>query len=182
MSGWRNAFAALAVLGGLASLVAVPAAVGSVLPDEGPLPAGEFLDIGYGVSLRPPPGARLALEPSRPGAGDVELRVGALVLRLRAVEVRGSRDAFTDHARHKFSRDDDLTPGPPERVSTAAGVSGQRGSLRAANGGRGGCYAIFVAEQAGLVAVVTPVADCTGVPAELWSAVTSLRFERVETW
>lgn len=182
MSGWRNGLAALAVLGGLAALVAVPAAVDSTLPDEGPLPRGEFLEIGYGVSLRPPSGARLVLGPSRPGAGEIELRSGGLTLRLTAVEVRGSADAFRGHARHKFTRDDELTPGPPQQVRTAAGVTGERGTLTPAAGGRRGCYAMFVAESAGLTAVVRPVADCESVPPDLWSAVASVRFEPAETW
>ena len=78
----RNAAAAAAVLLGLGALVAVPAAIQAALPDERPLPAGERLDVGYGVSVRPPAGARLRLNDSRPGAGEVVLLAGGLSVRL----------------------------------------------------------------------------------------------------
>lgn len=182
-SGWRNAVAAIGVVVGLAALVGVPAAVDAVLPEEGPLPPGDRLDVGYGVSLRPPPGARLELGTSRPGMGEVALRSGGMTLRVTAVEVRERPADFVAHARRKFSRDEGLNPGQPEEVSTAAGVPGQRGDLRAAAPtGEAGCYGIFTADEAGAVAVISAVDGCAAVPADLWAAVASLTFEPAEEW
>jgi hypothetical protein len=179
-SGLRNAAAAVAVLAGLVALVVVPAVVGRWLPEEGPLPPGRRLDIGYGASLRPPPGARLALGPSRPGMGEVELRAGGLTVRFTAVAAREvDVAAFTAHARRKLSRDQGFRPGAPEQTSTETGVRGERGPLAPTGDDRAGCYAIFVAEDAGVVAVITPVADCGAVPPEMWSVVRSLTFEPV---
>ncbi|HEU4423423.1 MAG TPA: hypothetical protein VFR67_12905 [Pilimelia sp.] len=176
-SGFRNAAAAVAVLAALVALVVVPAVVGQWLPEEGPLPGGPRLDIGYGASLHPPPGARLALVPSRPGAGEVELRVGGLTARFTAVQTGdASLAGFTAHARHKLSRDEGLRAGAPEPASTDAGVRGERGTVDD-DGGLTGCYAIFMAEDAGVVALITPVASCEVVPPPVWSAVRSLTFE-----
>ena len=183
-AGLRNAAAAVGVLGALAALVVVPALVGLSLPDEGPLPPGPRLDVGYGVTLRPPPGARLGLAESRPGAGGVELRAGSFTARFTAVEA-GDVDpaAFAAHARRKLDRDEGFRPGPPEPVSTEAGVTGERGPLASTrDGDLSGCYAIFVERDAGVVAVITPVADCDAVPPDLWSAVHSLTFEPIGNW
>jgi hypothetical protein len=182
-SGWRNARAALGVFGVLVLLVAVPAAVSQALPGEAPVPAGERLAVGYGVSLRPPPGARHVVGASRPGGGEVELRAGDVSVRVTAVEVRGPARAFAAHARHKFSRDDRLRAATPERYSTDAGVSGERGALTPVDpDGRPGCYAIFVAEGAGVVVRITPVAGCAAVPPEVSSAVRSLTFDPAGVW
>ena len=183
-AGLRNAAAAVGVLGALAALVIVPAVVGLSLPDEGPLPAGRRLDVGYGVTLRPPPGARLGLAESRPGAGGVELRAGRFTARFTAVEARDvDRAGFVAHARRKLARDEGFRPGSPEPVSTEAGVPGERGTLEPDHDDdRSGCYAIFVERDAGVVAIITPVADCDAVPPEVWSAVRSLTFEPIGNW
>jgi hypothetical protein len=112
--------------------------------------------------------------PSRPGGGEVELLVGELSVHLRAVEVRGPADAFAAHARHKLARDEQLRPGPPQQVETAAGVVGEQGAL---SGSRQGCYATFVSGSVGLVVTMTPVAGCGAVPSEVASALRSLTFD-----
>jgi hypothetical protein len=179
----RNAVAALAVLVGLGAWVAAPGVVQALLPDEGPLPAGDRLDIGYGVSLRPPAGARLDLGASRPGTGEVVLLAGRLRMAVTAVEVPERPAAFVAHARRKFSRDEGQRPGRPEPVRTDAGVTGERGDLRPDGGalaGEPGCYGVFAAEEAGVVVSITPVAGCAAVPEPVWAAVTSIDFEPVE--
>jgi hypothetical protein len=175
----RNAVAAVAVLLGLGALVAVPAAIQAGLPDEGPLPAVERLDVGFGVTLRPPADARLELAGSRPGAGEVVLLTRGLRLKLTAVEVPERPADFVSHTRHKFSRDDGLRAGPPQPARTGAGVDGERGDLRpdGALAGRPGCYGVFVAESVGAVAVISPVAGCAEVPTEVWASVASIEFE-----
>jgi hypothetical protein len=185
VSGWRNAWGAVGVLAGLGALVAVPAAVDAALPDEGPVPPGERLDVGFGVSIRPPAGARLDLDTSRPGTGDVVLLVRDLRLSVRAVEVRTRPADFVAHSRDKFSRDEGLRAGEPAAVRTASGVAGQRADLSVedgALGGQSGCAGIFTAEKAGAVVVVSPVDGCAAVPPDVWAVVESVTFEPVEQW
>lgn len=182
-SAWRNAMAAGAVLAVLGALVAVPAVIDAVLPDEGPVPPGDRLDVGYGVSLRPPAGARLDLGSSRPGNGDVVLLSDGVRLALTAVEVRERPADYTAHTRHKLNRDEGRSVGPAVPVQTGAGVRGQRADLGAGEwGGDPGCAAIFAAEDAGVLAVISPVSGCAAVPADLWAAVVSLTFEPLEQW
>lgn len=207
-SAWRNAMAAVGVLIGLGALVAVPAVVDAALPDDGSLPAGDRLEVGYGVALRPPPGARLDLGVSRPGTGEVALLVGGHRLAVTAVEVRERPADFVSHTLEKFGREA-LRPGPPTEAWTTAGVRGQRADLRVEDdfpGVRPGCAAIFtgpveIADSAagsdpaggwtalaaegtvaGAVLVISPVSGCVAVPAELWASVTSVTFEPVDRW
>jgi hypothetical protein len=173
----------VALLLGLVGMVVVPGVLTAVLPDTGPLP-GDRLDIGYGASLRPPDGGRLELSGSRPGTGEVTVVVGSHRLKLTAVEVPERPGDFARHTRRKFSRDEGLRPGPPQEVRTDAGVRGERGDLRPADswGGESGCYALFAAESAGAVAVISGVDGCAAVPQPLWASVTSMTFEPVEQW
>lgn len=177
-TGWRNAFGALAVLGGLVLLVVVPAVVATRFPDEQAPPPGR-LDVGYGVTLRPPEGARLDVGPSRPGSGEIRLRVGGVVVWLQAAEVRGSRSRYAAHARHKLARDGQLLPGPAGPATTAAGVRGEQGALLGGQRRSSGCYAIFSARSAGVVIAVTRVPDCERMPEPVRDAVASVTFDEV---
>jgi hypothetical protein len=185
----RNASAAVALVVGLCAVVGVPAAIAAALPDDEPMPPGERLDVGLGVSMLPPPDARLDLDEARPGSGLVAFRSGPVTVTVTAVYVRDRPGEFVAHTRHKFSRDEDLTPGPaaPWRLA-AGGVVGERGDLRAADGSftvdelgnRPGCYALAVVEQLAAVVTMTPVAGCAAVPPEIWTAAGSLTFEPEE--
>lgn len=175
---WRNAVAALGVLGGLAVLIAAPAVISSRLPDEQVVPAGRRLAVGDGVTVLPPPGARLGVGPSRPGSGDIELHVAAAVMTLHTAEVRGSRRGYTAHARHKLSRDDGLLLGAAGAATTSDGVPGEQGALRGGGADGRGCYAIFSARTAGVVIVVTgvPTAGCEQLPEPIRRALVSVQF------
>ena len=114
-TGWKNAGYALLLLGGLAALVAVPALAALPLPREGPPMSTERLDIGFGATIVPPPGARLDLADSRPGTGEVLLRADGARIRLSARQFRGDAGPFVAHMRHKLRRDEWLEPvGAPE--------------------------------------------------------------------
>lgn len=182
MGPGQNAVAALALLAGLGATVAVPAVLSVVLPGESPVPSTARLDVGYGVSLVPPPGARLRLDDSRPGAGNVAFRVGTATVTVYAVPVPERPAAFVAHTRHRFSRDEGLRSGPAVPVRLAGGVLAERRDLAAdpESFGEPGCYAVAVAEQVGVVAVVSPVAGCAAVPADLWAAVTSITVDPQE--
>lgn len=177
--------ASIGLVAGLVAIVAVPAVLSAALPGERPVRTGDRLDVGFGVSVRPPPDARHDAAKSRPGSGEVLLRFGGLRLRLRAAAVRERPGDFLRHARAKLARDEGLRVGPAAPVRTAAGVPGERADLSVENevfGEKPGCYAGFTAESAGVVAVITPVASCAEVPPSVWQAVTDLRFSRPEQW
>lgn len=183
-AGWRNALAAIGVVAFLAALIVVPAGVDAVLPEDGPLPSGE-LDVGHGVSLRPPPGARLDLAASRPGTGEVLLLARRLRVAVTAVQVRERPADYVAHARRKLRRDGGFRVGEPVSVRTATGVPGERSDLLVGRGGhrgRPGCAGIFTGEKAGAVVVISPVEGCAAVPADVWKSVTSLTFSAVDTW
>jgi hypothetical protein len=181
-TGWKNAGYALLLLGGLIALVAVPALVALPLPREGPPLSNGRADIGFGATIAPPPGARLDLGDSRPGSGDVMLRVGGVRLRLTAREFRGDPAPFTEHVRRKLNRDEALRPaGAPEPVRTTSGVSGERGSLLGDNGVDPGCYAVLTARSIGIVVLATPATSCADLPAPVWAAVTSIEVDPAGT-
>jgi hypothetical protein len=183
ISAGRNAVAAVAVLVGLGALVAVPAAVDAALPETAPVPPGR-LEIGYGVSIDPPVGARLDAGSSRPGTGEIVLLVDDHTVRVTAVEVRARPAAFVAHARRKFARDEGMQPGPARRAHTPAGISGQWADLAAGDepsSGEPGCSGIFTAESTGVVVVVSPVDGCEDIPWRISAAVTHMTFEPDES-
>lgn len=184
MSPVRNAAAAVALLAGLGATIGVPAALGSGLPDDGPVPLTDGrLDVGSGVTLTPPPGARLRLDDSRPGGDEVVLTTGGTTITVRTVLVPHRPRDFVAHTRHKFQRDDGLLAGPVEPWRLAGGVLGERGDLRVVDrfaDGRPGCYGIAVAEGVGVVAVVSPVDGCRAVPDATRAALDTLTFEPQE--
>ncbi|MEV6602015.1 hypothetical protein AB0M36_34965 [Actinoplanes sp. NPDC051346] len=180
MGPGRNALAAVGLLVGLGAMVAVPAVPAVLLPDEGPaLPAGR-LEVGYGVALTVPHGARLHLGDSRPGGGGVTFRTGSTTVTVSAIPVPERPEDFIAHTRRKFVRDEGQTPGPAQPWHLGSGVTGERADLFAGDGataGEPGCYGAAVSEGIGAVVVFSPVAGCTAVPAEIWTAVASMTFE-----
>lgn len=181
-AGWRNAIAAIGLVLALAAVVGGPAAVDSALPALRPVPVDD-LYVGFGVSLRPPPGSQHDAGSSRPGSGTVELRTGGLTVRVTSAYVRERPADYLRHARRKLDRDDGLRVQDTEPARTAAGVPGERGAVRPTDAdGEAGCYAAFTAELAGVTVLITPVTDCAAVPAPVWAVVSSLTFDREPAW
>lgn len=174
-----NALAAVGLLVGLGAVIGVPAAISAALPDEEPLPPGERLDVGSGVTLIPPPDARQLIDDSRPGGDEVSLVLDGITVTIKSVEVPERTADFIAHTRRKFSRDDSLTPGPAAPWRLASGVLGERGDLRDEHDLDidPGCYGIAVAEQLAAVVTISPVAGCAAVPATIWTAADSLTFD-----
>ncbi|WBB82063.1 hypothetical protein O7606_12260 [Micromonospora sp. WMMD882] len=171
-SRWRDLGVALGVLTGLGALTVVPAIVSAGLPTEGP-PLTRPVDVGHGVRIDPPPGARLDVTDSRPGAGEVVLRTAdGLRIRLTAVAYQGDPEPFTAHARHRLARDELLRPaGRPEPLR-AAGLRGEWGPL---TGEQPACYAVLTGPEVAVTALVTPVDGCAELPAPVRAALTGLR-------
>ncbi|MFI5497045.1 hypothetical protein [Actinoplanes sp. NPDC051859] len=176
MGPGRNALAAVGLLVGLGLTVALPGIPAALLPEEGPALPGGRIDIGDGVALTLPAGARLDLGDARPGSGDVTFRTGAVTVKVATSAVPDRPAEFIAHARHKLDRDEDLRPGPAEPWPTTAGVQGERGDLAPA-----GCYFAAVAEGAGVV-VTMPDTGCGSAPPEVWSAISSITFEEAAKW
>lgn len=180
VTGWKNAGWAVLLLVGLAALAGVPALLAIPLPSEGAPLSDERVDIGFGATIAPPPGARLDLSESRPGTGAVTLLAGGVRLRLSAQQFRGDVGPYVAHVRHKLDRDEWLRPvGDPERVTTTSGVPGERGSLRGDDSVDvdPGCYAVLTERSIGVVVLATPVANCAELPAPVWAAVTSIEID-----
>lgn len=173
-SRWRDVGIGLGVLAGLGALAVVPAVVSTALPSQGP-PLTRPVDVGYGVRVDPPPGARLDVADSRPGSGEVVLRTGdGLRIRLTAVAYQGDPAPFTAHARHRLARDELLRPaGRPEPLR-AAGLRGEWGPVR---GSAPACYAVLTGPEVAVTALVTPARDCAALPAPVRAALTGLRLD-----
>ncbi len=178
VTGWRNAGYGLLVIGGLIAMVVFPGLVSAALPAVGPPLRTARLDIGYGVTIEPPPGARLDLAGSRPGAGDVLMLAEGMRLKLTAQQFRGPVGRYLAHVRRKLRRDESLRPvGPREVIRTSGGVVGERGSLIPETGsgaGEAGCYAVLTADGVGLLVLVTPVPSCAELPAPVRDAIDSV--------
>lgn len=160
-------------------MVAVPVVFSTTLPAEGP-PLTRPVTVGYGVRVEPPPGARLDLADSRPGAGEVVLRTpDGLRIRLTAVPYRGDPEPFVAHARHRLARDELLRPaGRPEPLQ-ATGLRGEWGALTGEEPGHDpGCYAVLTGAEVAVTVLATPADDCAALPAPVRAALASLRVEK----
>lgn len=175
-TGWRNGLYGLAILVGLAALVVAPALVSATLPRQGP-PLSGRVEIGYGASITAPPGSRLDLVESRPGAGEIVLLVDDLRLRLTAQSFRGDPAPFVRHARHRIARDEWLRPdGPPSPLETPTGLRGEWGSLVSVGSHDGpSCYAVLTSGGVGVTALVTPTVGCASLPPPVRAALVSVR-------
>lgn len=173
--GWLNAVVTVSVLGGLLALIVVPALVGIALPDEESIAPQRRIEIGSGVSLLPPAGARMVTS-SQPGLGEVVLRAEGLTLQLTAVEARGAATRYFRHARRKLARYGTYRPEPPTAVRTTSGVPGEEGRLAPSVEKRPGCYALFADGKAALTVVISPVEECSELPAPIRQAILSVTF------
>lgn len=177
--GWRNAGYGLAVLCGLGVLAVGPWLVTIALPETGP-PLNGPVQVGSGVSFDPPPGSRYDLADSRPGDGEVLLRLdGRLRIRVKTQDYQGEFAPYAAHAWHKLDRDQGLRRiGPTKPLTTSGGLRGEWGSLRGADPDpETGCYAVFAGDSTGVAVLVTGVRDCDELPPAVRTALDSLREE-----
>ncbi len=134
----------VATLGGLA--FGLPA-LNHSLPADRSVPSDRPYDVGGGVSVVPPPGARIDLSETRPADDD-----GTVLFRLGPVRYLISVQSFDGTLRSALDRLRGRITGTPGyqvtgtelAVATEGGLEGLQGGY--SGPGRGGRYAVFVAD------------------------------------
>lgn len=148
--------AALVLASILAALAFGLPALDRALPAERPITSGAPYRVAAGVTVVPPPGARLDVAGTRPGdkRGTVLFRIGRVRYAIEVEPFAGDltaaavrlRQHITDTSGHQVSATQ-LT------VSTAGGLAGLQGGYTA--GDRDGRYAVFVAHGLTIEVMVT---------------------------
>jgi len=169
--GWSTGI--LAVIGALAfGLPAVHAA----LPAARPVPDGRPYPLGNGVTVVPPPGARLDVTTSVPGRTLLVLGGVRYLLVVEAFD--GTLDEATGQLRQKITANRGYqVTGPETGTATHQGVPGRQGGYTSP--GRDGRYAVYLAAGTG-VQITLAGADLelrSNLPA-LTDSIASLAFQR----
>ena len=167
--GWSAGI--LVVIGSLA--IGLPA-VNAALPVARPVPVDQPFPLGNGVTVVPPPGARLDVTTSVPGR--TLLVLGGVRYLLVVEPFDGTLDEATGQLRQKITANRGYqVTGPEATTATRQGVVGRLGGYTSP--GRDGRYAVFLAR--GLAVQVTIAgADLELRPAlpTLTTSVSSLEF------
>jgi hypothetical protein len=135
----------VATLGGLS--FGLPA-LNHALPADRAVPTDRPYDIGGGVSVVPPPGARIDVTDTRPGtdSGTVLFRVGPVRYLISVQPFDGSLPAAVDRLRRRITGNAGYqVTGTELSVATTDGLRGVQGGFSAP--GRGGRYVVFVADS-----------------------------------
>ena len=139
---------ALGLVAALAGLAFGLPAVDRSLPADRAIPAGRPYVIGAGVTVVPPPGAVLDVTGTRPGdrEGRVLFRIGPVRYAIAVRPFDGTLDMAAARLRQRITG----TPGYQVTggqlaIATGSGVTGLQGGYTAP--GRGGRYAVFVADS-----------------------------------
>jgi hypothetical protein len=174
----RDALGSLAVVGVVAVVAFGLPFLDRRLPDTRPIAAGVPYQVGGGVSVDPPAGARLDVTRTRPGSDR-----GTALFIIRGVRVavvvtpyRGDLPGASARLRNKIERvgDAELT-NDDAPITTRSGLVGREG--RYTGRGRVGTYAVFIA--GGRSAEVTASGagnDLAGLGPEVDAMVSTLTF------
>jgi hypothetical protein len=143
--GWRalrNLAWSLGVLAVLAGLAFGLPAVNAAIPAAQAVSADRPYQLGYGVTVLPPPGAQLDVTKSGPGSA---LFVLAEVRYLLVVTpFPGTLEQATDQLRHRITANRGYqVTGAETSTRTNQGVAGRQGGYTSP--GRNGRYAVFLA-------------------------------------
>ena len=129
----------LAVLGSLA--VGLPA-VNAALPADRPVPVGRPYPLGSGVTVVPPPTARLDVTASVPGR--TRFLLGGVRYLLVVAPFDGTLEDAAAQLRQKITANRGYqVTGPETSTTTGHGVPGRQGGYTSP--GRDGRYAVFLA-------------------------------------
>jgi hypothetical protein len=162
----RNLWFSLAVLATLALIGLGLPAVNRLLPSERSVSAVVPYPVAAGVTVRPPPGARVDVTQTQPGpdGGSVLFNVGTVRYAIVIVPFTGSLATAALRLRTKIADTRDYQVAAGERaVTTAQGVAGREG--RYSSAGRLGRYAVFVG--GGFAVQVTVAGGAADLPAML---------------
>ena len=148
-----GALGVVAVLGGLA--FGLPE-IDQRLPAERPVRADRSYPVGAGVTVVPPRGATLDVTGTRPGddAGTVLFRLGAVRYAIAVRPFRGDLDSAAARLRRRITGTTGYqVTGVQLAMATAGGLTGLQGGYTAP--GRGGRYAVFVADGLAIEVTIT---------------------------
>ncbi|GAA0473864.1 hypothetical protein Ade02nite_74260 [Paractinoplanes deccanensis] len=150
----RNLLGALGIVATLAGLAFGLPALDRSLPSQRAVSPDEPYQVGAGVSVVPPAGATVDVTETRPGdaEGTALFRLGPVRYAIAVRPFRGDLETAASRLRKRITNTAGYqVTGAQLAVSTAGGLSGLQGGYTAP--GRGGRYAVFVAE--GLTIEVT---------------------------
>jgi hypothetical protein len=169
----RNLAGSIGVLCTVAGLAFGLPALDRALPAQRPAGDGPY-PVGGGVTVTPPPGARLDVTLTRPGdhRGTAVFLVGAVRYVVVVTPFDGSLTDATSRLRRKITgvRGHEIT-GKEAPLSTASGLAGLQGTYAAP--GRAGRYLVF---RAGDVAIeVTAAGSAPALRAALDAVEASIR-------
>jgi len=142
-----NLLGALSLVAALAGIAFGLPAFDRALPAERPVPADRPYVIGGGVTVVPPPGARIDVTETRPthDAGTVLFRIGPVRYLITVRPFDGNLPAAANRLRQRITGTSGYqVTGTELTVATATGLAGLQGGYTAP--GRGGRYAVFVAD------------------------------------
>lgn len=181
---WRplagNLLGSACLLLALAGIAVGLPAVDGALPAQRPVASGQPYPVGAGVSLVPPPGARVDLTRTRPGIsrGTALFVRGAVRVHVAVAPFDGDLDQAAARLRVKITatRGYQVT-GREVPVATASGLPGRQGGYTTPGGG--GRYAVFL--LGGLAVEVTASGshvDLSRSLPEIQASTDSIRYGR----
>lgn len=142
-----NLLGAIALVMALGALAFGLPALNRMLPAERAVPMNRPYEIGGGVTVVPPPGARIDVTETRPteDSGTVLFRLGPVRYLVTVQPYDGTLQTAVLRLRQRITGTAGYqVTGTELTVATAGGLAGVQGGYSAP--GRGGRYAVFVAD------------------------------------
>lgn len=177
---WSNLRGTLAVLATVVAISYGLPAIDHALPDERAIPAGLRIQVGFHVSLLPPPNSVQDSVETRPAQGRLVLVVAGARYAVNASPYLGT---LREAAGRLLSRIAELPgyqlSGSPYPVATLDGVEGLAGRFSSAR--RDGYYAVFV-DSGRLVEVIANGVGLalSGTLSHVRNSVATVRFEAAQ--
>jgi hypothetical protein len=141
-----NLLGALSLVGALAGLALGLPALDAALPADRPVASDRPYVVGGGVTVVPPPGARIDVTETRPtdNSGTALFRLGSVRYLITVRRFDGDLSAAANRLRQRITGTAGYqVTGIELTVATGSGLAGLQGAYTAP--GRGGRYLVFVA-------------------------------------
>ncbi|BCJ53091.1 hypothetical protein Asp14428_45660 [Actinoplanes sp. NBRC 14428] len=142
-----NLLGAISLVAALGAIAFGLPALNQMLPSDRPVPTDRPYEIGGGVSVVPPAGARIDVTETRPAAssGTVLFRLGPVRYLVSVQPFDGTLQTAVARLRQRITGTAGYqVTGTELTVATAGGLDGIQGGY--SGPGRGGRYAVFVAD------------------------------------